>query len=673
MEIFNFPEHPSDAEGVRRILTQDMVYRNRQQWSLVKFEDFKNFQTDYSKQKDYPNKTSLLFVTNNGDFQWDCIEEKIQYRKLEDTNSIFEKIKQISIINDLLAKYYGKISICGDYIARVLVQYNNYRSRNSESYANNEERLSLFGYYGKERINYNNIDIYLYGITESNGEIILKDCIVNIIAKGKNDTLISEIKVERTLHTTKVVLFNHESKIAYGYRFIHQIYPRLDLIIGSFDFSPYMVAYTGKEIFASPLAAWSIMKRTIIFDSTKKGSMYENNVEHNNKSISFRVVFPGIYYINETFNKLAYMNRIVTGERLMEIQENPNLIVYSKVYNGKFFIITRVKFPLIKFDYFTLYIIIYEEPQRKDEGFPETGYYIEQNTMHVLRDPNIDITQNVLDKHCGYISQRPYEDLGFYNAKMLRANNLDKVISCYLFAGDKHIISFVNHLFENSNITLSDAYNHNFKSVIDSFYDEENDIDPDYESEDDEYEDVEHNPMVVNLLNNTTNGIALFSDFLSIFRMLRKIPIDNKQLELRVQEVKLKLNSRECDNLVLAIEKFKGINWLRYSNRFDRIEPKNVYINNYNHFRVGLNNTIETLIRLIHKRNTNFKLLNKDVLNLILQKLTLNSKYVNYVPRRCRYCGEKATLSCIKCIDIFYCSQKCQYRDWVKHKLICKK
>ncbi len=54
-------------------------------------------------------------------------------------------------------------------------------------------------------------------------------------------------------------------------------------------------------------------------------------------------------------------------------------------------------------------------------------------------------------------------------------------------------------------------------------------------------------------------------------------------------------------------------------------------------------------------------------------KMYTDSVYSTYKDCQREDCKTKTTLRCIRCRKVFYCSKKCQRKDWKLHKSMCNK
>eukprot|EP01124_Arcella_intermedia_P017934 TRINITY_DN2491_c0_g1_i1.p1 TRINITY_DN2491_c0_g1~~TRINITY_DN2491_c0_g1_i1.p1 ORF type:complete len:477 (+),score=140.25 TRINITY_DN2491_c0_g1_i1:90-1433(+) len=112
---------------------------------------------------------------------------------------------------------------------------------------------------------------------------MLEDCVA-VIA----DFYGKEVFVERSDHVVNV-----DFGVQKRYQFILRIYPRIDIFIGGFDIGASMIAFDGVQIYTTQLGAWSLAKKAIIVDTTRRSTSYEYRLEKYT-NLSFMLVFPGL-------------------------------------------------------------------------------------------------------------------------------------------------------------------------------------------------------------------------------------------------------------------------------------------------------------------------------------------------------------------------------------------
>jgi len=105
------------------------------------------------------------------------------------------------------------------------------------------------------------------------------------------DNRLINYHIKRNEYTTTLYITSDTNHI-YEYQFIHRIYPDISSIIGGFDLSICMVAYDGKQIYATPLGTWSIKNVSIIIDTKRRSTSFEYRLQKYNRG--FKLIFPGI-------------------------------------------------------------------------------------------------------------------------------------------------------------------------------------------------------------------------------------------------------------------------------------------------------------------------------------------------------------------------------------------
>ena len=274
---------------IKKVLTDDWIYRQRRSWPLVPFSDFKNCFTKFDS-----DEGPLCFQPNrerNGrrDFQINKNEEDY----INVLYGLFPALPNI------LTKYEGKLAVCGGSLSRLF--FWNFPTE-ADGAQNNYTDFDC--------------DIFFYNTDVNEAQAILLDCIgIMSAADGRSRqisynprTIIYRYEREdekedpqfRTIvtHNANVVTLTHFYKVGDEYRnieyqFILRIYPSLDNIIGGFDLGSCMVAFDGKRIYATPLGAWSIANKFNVVDTTRRSTSYEFRLNKAREQ-GYGIILPGI-------------------------------------------------------------------------------------------------------------------------------------------------------------------------------------------------------------------------------------------------------------------------------------------------------------------------------------------------------------------------------------------
>jgi hypothetical protein len=100
----------------------------------------------------------------------------------------------------------------------------------------------------------------------------------------------AQVFILRNEHVVTVHLFSEEFDSKY--QFILRAYPSIGAVLGGFDIGPAMVAYTGWEIVATELGAWSALAQTLIVDISRRSTSFEHRIS---KYQDFcHLIFPGL-------------------------------------------------------------------------------------------------------------------------------------------------------------------------------------------------------------------------------------------------------------------------------------------------------------------------------------------------------------------------------------------
>jgi len=258
---------------IKKILTEDWICRKRRSWPLVTLGEFKNYR--------------ILSRSDSTESEVFSVPSNWKKPMLIGPVNVYAKFlyETFPCLQTLLKKYSGKIALCGGSIARAIQMC---RSEHPS------ERLD------------SDADIFFYGVTVSEAETILHDC-VGILASNRPNSKIKkeeeyETIVQKNDNVINVTHFYHEevphrpgrTEIkTIKYQFILRIYPTLDSILGGFDLGCSMVAFDGNEIYATPLGAWSTINSSVIVDTTRRSTSFEHRLIKY-KYAGFNIIFPGL-------------------------------------------------------------------------------------------------------------------------------------------------------------------------------------------------------------------------------------------------------------------------------------------------------------------------------------------------------------------------------------------
>ena len=293
---------------VTSLLTQDDYYRRQRKWPLISYNNISN-----------PIKREVS----------DSLFSIKTFNTTDSLAPIERIIKQINILhpftNELLTKFQNNLIACGGSICKSILDI-------PGVYVSAADDVDFFFY-----------DLDVYQASKMRIEIIEYMISIWKSAVGKNvirynyhnnqETIIKDVKfyIQRneyvtTLHVEELCDdYNSNHPKVYMYQFIHRIYPNISSVIGGFDLSASALTYNGKEIYTTPLGAWSLKNKSIIIDMGRRSTSYEHRLKKYNR-YGFNLIFPGLTkqiinnellkkYNNRTFfrfrdkvYKLAYDN-----------------------------------------------------------------------------------------------------------------------------------------------------------------------------------------------------------------------------------------------------------------------------------------------------------------------------------------------------------------------------
>jgi hypothetical protein len=257
------------------LLTQDDYYRKQRKWPIISYNDISK-----SNEK---RGSFERFTIDNYNYRY------IYYIPME---KIIENINiYFPFTNELLTKFQGHLVACGGSICKSITREN-------------------YGY----MCEIDDVDFFFYDLDVGQANIMRVEIIEYMINTWKSyvgqivnrsrgyeggEVVIQDVKfyIQRneyvtTLHVEELTSKSQNHRV-YMYQFIHRIYPDISSIIGGFDLSASAFAYNGKEIFTTPLGAWSLINRYIIVDMGRRSTSYEYRLRKY-LDYGFGLIFPGL-------------------------------------------------------------------------------------------------------------------------------------------------------------------------------------------------------------------------------------------------------------------------------------------------------------------------------------------------------------------------------------------
>ena len=295
-------------EEVISLLTQDDYYRRQRKWPLISYNEISGFcNRDVSRD--------LFSVNSKYKNNKNYIKDLTPFEKItNEINSLHP------FTNELLNKFQYNLVACGGSICKSIIAHNRFYT----DYCESTDDIDFFFYdLDIYQANKMRVEIIEYMVSTwkfyVDKHVIRHDGYKSIQRKTESVKFyVQRNEYVTTLHVEELC-DEYEHPKVYMYQFIHRIYPDISSIIGGFDLSASAVAYNGKEIYTTPLGAWSLINKSIIIDMGRRSTSYEHRLKKYNR-YEFRLIFPGL-------NK--------------EIIENGIIELYNDNNNKKFSIFER--------------------------------------------------------------------------------------------------------------------------------------------------------------------------------------------------------------------------------------------------------------------------------------------------------------------------------------------
>lgn len=629
MNKMKFPEYQNDPKGVNKILSLDMYYRNEKNWPLLKLEEFGIFETNTNIDLTIDMEHDYLLMAETGHLGRHQDNEYIL--KTNPKLYINSLLKIFNCLDDILgpkSRYYGKLAVCGGSLVRLLTagRYN----------TNFVPILTQMD----KNISDTDVDIFFYNTSEKEATEILEFCVATIVSKASQNGLFSSARVERKLNVTNVVvkLNRNDQRV---YQFIHRVYPTLGSILGGFDLGPCMVGYNGKDIVATPLGAWSLVKNAIIVDLSRRSTSFEYRILKYYEQMSFAVIFPGLRMKNQYFAKITKKEKAIRYDILRDTMKKIGLQVDFQIVSSD-----EIPFPSLtkvikiakktmNFTSFNLYNRYYDDNDEETRDLSLYDYAIERNVTTIKTDlgNTSTLSQALLNSYSDYSDCKCSEEfLPKANSIMLRSNNIEGVMNFKFFdvskpiTYDKVLKSF-KKMVNNPKIWLNDC---DFYPKINSF------INGSFEELHEHY----YSDRRVETFDDPNTSsctptrmlIHMFAEFYPQFKYTENKRQDREKLIQKAIKVKQILVARSEKNIRIVAENLKGIKWItqdpqrQWTSSINPIitNPKDYYGGQYVTYRIGMNLEYEIALRLIRNKKTSPNLLSnlsKDLFKIVIAKL----------------------------------------------------
>ena len=598
------------------LLTQDDYYRRQRKWPLIIHSNIPKFRN----------------ITVSDDLF--CIHTYNAHISLIALDKIIEEIGNFHpFTNDILIKFSGNLVACGGSICKSMIgaPVNNRRT----------DDIDFFFYdLDVHQANKMRIEIIEYMVT------IWKSYVGKSVTRysyqGPEETIMNDVKfyIQRnkyvtTLHVEESCSFERCPRV-YMYQFIHRIYPDISSIIGGFDLSTSAVAYNGKEIYTTPLGAWSFKNKSIIIDMGRRSTSYEHRLRKYIK-YGFNLIFPGLNrkIINRELvttynNRASYKFRAKIEEFAIEngylLENHVNIKnIFSKINNNyepevdeydqlAFYKIQKEK------NILKCLILIFNDSHEENSLLnisikqSNCNEYDWWNPNTYDEKGNCGNTDFYLNKLSDYgndekylIARSDYSHNHMYykhvpsaNATRLRLNNLDGVVSMLYIDNHNNIKEKLINEVDNPNLGINDFVIELYKERLGFYIDYFQKYSIDYKLN---YQQ----PHLIKSLGEFTSGLIY----------------NNEHIEGRDLMIK---NIR--DNEKICKENLIGIKWItenpgrQWTSSINPIfkDPRDWYGKHYIPVLVGIPPEVESCLRLIRLERTQsyWSMLPKDMFDLIL-------------------------------------------------------
>jgi len=246
-----------------------------------------------------------------------------------------------------------------------------------------------------------------------------------------------------------------DSRCEYKYQFIHRMYPSVESILGGFDLGPAMIAYTGRQIVATELGAWSAFSKTLIVDISRRSTSFEHRLKKYSRLC--HIIFPGLPNTVTASEMASWKDSEEMYQMIMDTIDNYGYKVQTEEDKEKRKYDSWLKSHQVQ-NYNFKYgpVAIYHEEADEDSERPLDNFIlIKKQTVHnrISEQELIDRITTMISSY-GYQLQNPRQ-LQFINHNLLPNGD------------DKHNIT----ILELANVLRKLAYSCGYDFRANSFYD----------------------------------------------------------------------------------------------------------------------------------------------------------------------------------------------------------
>jgi hypothetical protein len=529
------------------MLTQDSYYRKLKQWPLLILDEISILNRGIDEMFNI-SSYNYSYVNTNMIFRYSDVQKKIN--------------RNFPYIDELLVEFNGHLVACGGAVVK-----------------------SIFD--GHSR---GDIDLFFYDLTIEEANKMRLDAIEFLINSYKDDTINYHIK--RNEFTTTLYITNeNNNNDFYEYQFIHRIYPDMSSIIGGFDLSICMVAYDGKQIYATPLGAWSIQNKSIIIDTKRRSTSFEYRLQ----KYSFhghRLIFPGIS--NEVIQN--FHNKSPSEKKMSD-----EIKTIAKKYGFEY---------TLNWEDFEFVGNIHPECssyniQKKEDILPY--FKLRGNEIATPKYDRKNIEDRLINKISDYsmLSNHPIS-FPTINAQQLRSDNLHSVSSILKIDIKDDIRNQLIEDIENPDLMIND-------SVITRFYDRVEKIKIPFKNKYGGYKEIEDKNI----------------DFYRLTKCFGKLT--SKVIEIRNTDEYYKYCDIVIDKMItnaeICKEKLVGVKWItqnlgrQWTSSINPIiaDPREWYGKHYEPVVTGIPQEVETIMRLMRLSKTEsvWNMIDNDVFDVI--------------------------------------------------------
>eukprot|EP01124_Arcella_intermedia_P024753 TRINITY_DN4250_c1_g2_i1.p1 TRINITY_DN4250_c1_g2~~TRINITY_DN4250_c1_g2_i1.p1 ORF type:complete len:399 (-),score=110.10 TRINITY_DN4250_c1_g2_i1:46-1242(-) len=362
------------------------------------------------------------------------------------------------------------------------------------------------------------------------------------------------------------------------------------MILGGFDIGPSMIGFDGVQVVTTQLGGWSLVKRAVIVDTTRRSISFEHRLEKY-KEMGFGVVLPGLDFsvLSSQLESEQEEDRFTLNERF----------AVSVVHSNPYCVLLEKRIP------------------RRNENVP----------LEPLKERIVRYSDYMVFDPCPVMMDDDMEIIYKFNASVLKIGARERLIVCSNLPRDyKEAKEIFSGLIDNPKILLGESFAEQHTRWLEEGL-------PEFNNDNQFNYSATHYRKFCEFFEEYKQ---LLGSFLigkldnEIFDARDKIPQSEQYCEFirRASDV---LTRRVVERSKIWMEEFKGLKWrtdnpgAQHTASINPVieDPRKFYINCYRPFIVGIPKDVEYCVWVLFHGQLKFP---RETVQLLLRHLVKSAQ-----------------------------------------------